>query len=107
MDGQTHSEFLLALKLCREGVAVYHVCRHFRRGSRDHSIRWICDTLGVKPRIEYTGGDRGWIGDSPFIFLDIKKIRSLGWSPKLSIRESVIKTVNFLQTNEWLFEVRE
>jgi UDP-glucose 4-epimerase len=73
----------------------------------DHSIRWICDTLGVKPRIEYTGGDRGWIGDNPFIFLDIKKIRSLGWSPKLSIRESVVKTVNFLRTNEWLFEVRE
>ena len=31
----------------------------------------------------------GWIGDSPFIFLDTAKIRSLGWKPKLSIREDI------------------
>src|ERR1043165_4633195 len=26
------------------------------------SISWICGRLGVSPRLEYTGGDRGWIG---------------------------------------------
>ncbi len=71
------------------------------------SIGWICETLGVRPGIEYTGGDRGWIGDNPFIFLDTKKIRSLGWSPKLGIREGVVKTVEFLRANEWVFETRE
>ena len=29
--------------------------------------------LGLSPRLDYTGGDRGWIGDSPFIFLDCAK----------------------------------
>lgn len=71
------------------------------------SIGWICDELGVKPELEYSGGDRGWIGDNPFIFLDTKKIQLLGWEPKFGIRDGVIKTVEFLRTNEWVFEVRD
>lgn len=71
------------------------------------SIGWICQTLGVQPRLEYSGGDRGWIGDNPFIFLDTQKIQSLGWKPKYSIREGIIKTVGFLQTNEWIFNLRK
>jgi len=70
------------------------------------SIGWISQTLGVQPRLEYTGGDRGWIGDNPFIFLDTKKIRSLGWVPKYSICEGVVKTVEYLRGNEWVMEVR-
>ena len=71
------------------------------------SIGWICQALGVQPRLEYTGGDRGWIGDNPFIFLDTKKIRSLGWKPKCSIREGVVRTVEFLKSNEWVMESRQ
>lgn len=70
------------------------------------SIGWISETLGVRPIREYTGGDRGWIGDNPFIFLDTKRIRSLGWAPKYSIREGVVRTVEFLKRNEWLLESR-
>lgn len=70
------------------------------------SIGWICEELGVKPKLEYSGGDRGWIGDNPFIFLDTKKIQSLGWKPKFDIREGVIKTVKYLRANEWVFEER-
>ena len=70
------------------------------------SIGWISQTLGVQPKLEYTGGERGWIGDNPFIFLDTKKIRSLGWAPKYSISEGVVKTVEFLKANEWVMEAR-
>jgi nucleoside-diphosphate-sugar epimerase len=48
--------------------------------------------LGLAPKRRYAGGDRGWVGDSPFIFLDTAKIRSLGWRPTLSIRDGVIRT---------------
>jgi len=71
------------------------------------SIGWISQTLGVKPQLEYSGGDRGWIGDNPFIFLDTKKISSLGWAPTHSIKEGVVKTVEFLKNNEWVMEVRK
>lgn len=66
------------------------------------SIGWICDYLGVRPKITYGGGERGWIGDSPFIFLDCSKIRSLGWRPKLSIRDALIATIKYVSTH---FEV--
>lgn len=70
------------------------------------SIGWITRELNLFPCLEYSGGDRGWIGDNPFIFLDTNRIRSLGWKPKLSIEDAVIKTVKFLQENEWVFEGR-
>jgi UDP-glucose 4-epimerase len=66
------------------------------------SVNWICEALDVSPRRTYGGGDRGWIGDNPFIFLDCSRIRSLGWRPRLSIRESVLRTVEFLRGNEWV-----
>jgi UDP-glucose 4-epimerase len=70
------------------------------------SIGWICSELDVQPKIEYSGGDRGWIGDNPFIFLDTKKIQALGWKPKFDIRQGVVKTVEYLRANEWVLESR-
>jgi UDP-glucose 4-epimerase len=70
------------------------------------SIGWISQALKVKPQLEYSGGDRGWSGDNPFIFLDTKRIRSLGWKPKHSISEGVFRTVEFLKANEWVLEAR-
>jgi len=71
------------------------------------SIGWIGEALGVTPQLEYTGGDRGWVGDNPFIFLDTAKIQALGWTPKLTIREGIVKTVDFLRANPWVMEARE
>ena len=70
------------------------------------SIRWIADYLELSPKLAYTGGERGWVGDSPFIFLDCSKIRNLGWTPRVSIREGVILTLKYLQANSWLLEKR-
>lgn len=70
------------------------------------SIGWICQELGLTPKLKYSGGQRGWIGDNPFIHLDTKKIQSLGWSPKVSIRDGILKTVQFLNKNEWVFKVK-
>jgi UDP-glucose 4-epimerase len=76
----------------------------FNLGTDEHcevndSIGWICTHLGLHPKITYAGGERGWIGDSPFILLDCSKIRSLGWRPKLSIREAVLATTNYVSTH--------
>ena len=62
------------------------------------SIGWICRHLGLDPEMQYTGGNRGWIGDNPFIFLDCSRIKALGWKPKLSIREGVVSTLRYLET---------
>ena len=70
------------------------------------SIGWISSKLGLKPELQYSGGERGWIGDNPFIYLDTSKIQALGWKPKLSIQDGVLKTVEFLQKNPWVMEAR-
>jgi UDP-glucose 4-epimerase len=72
----------------------------------DDSIGWICEYLGLSPQRTYAGGERGWIGDSPFIFLDCARIRALGWRPRLSIREGVIRTLQYLERNPTLLERR-
>lgn len=67
------------------------------------SLSWICARLGVEPQRRYTGGDRGWIGDNPFIYLDTTKVRALGWHPTLTIREGVVRTVEYLEAHPALF----
>jgi UDP-glucose 4-epimerase len=71
------------------------------------SIGFICRTLGLKPELRYTGGDRGWIGDNPFIFLDTTKILATGWKPKLSIEQGIVSTLHWLQANRWVYEARK
>ncbi|MFM9029830.1 MAG: NAD-dependent epimerase/dehydratase family protein, partial [Opitutaceae bacterium] len=68
------------------------------------SIRVICAALGIKPRLEYTGGDRGWVGDTPFIYLDTKNIQATGWRPKLTIEQGIIRTLRWLEANRWVYE---
>ena len=71
------------------------------------SIKVICKTLNVAPKLYFSGGVRGWIGDSPFIFLNIKKIRSLGWRPKLTIKDSLKQTTLYLNKNNWVYKKRK
>jgi UDP-glucose 4-epimerase len=70
------------------------------------SVAFICEALGLTPERSYSGGERGWIGDNPFILLDCAKMRSLGWAPTLSIRDGIAKTLAYLQANHWLLEAR-
>jgi UDP-glucose 4-epimerase len=71
------------------------------------SIAWISAALDLNPQITYTGGDRGWAGDNPLIYLDTTRIRALGWRPKLSIDESIRRTVAFLRNNAWIVELKD
>jgi UDP-glucose 4-epimerase len=89
---------VLATNWTREAVNVFNLGTN-EHCTVDDSIRLICELLGVSPLIRYVGGDRGWAGDSPLIFLDCSKIRRLGWVPKLTIREALARTVQFLQEN--------
>ena len=96
---------LIAVERCDSKVNIFNL------GTDEYcevseSVRWICEELGVHPEVRYAGGDRGWIGDNPFIFLDCSAIRRLGWRPKLSIRQGVVKTVRYLQDHPELLRAR-
>ncbi|MGA8213123.1 MAG: NAD-dependent epimerase/dehydratase family protein [Candidatus Sulfotelmatobacter sp.] len=64
------------------------------------SIGWICEHLGLHPKLTYSGGERGWVGDSPFILLDCSRIRALGWRPRLSIKEAVLSTIKYVSADK-------
>ncbi|HVR05011.1 MAG TPA: NAD-dependent epimerase/dehydratase family protein [Solirubrobacteraceae bacterium] len=72
----------------------------------DDSIRLLCAHLGLAPKIEYTGGRRGWIGDSPLIALDTARIRGLGWRPQLTIAQSVERTLSWFDANDYAWRPR-
>lgn len=94
---------LLAIESAPGKVNIYNLGTDEYCNVND-SISWICGRLGLTPELRYAGGDRGWIGDNPFIFLDCGSIRSLGWRPRLSIREAVTRTVDFLSQNPAITE---
>ena len=65
----------------------------------DDSVAIITRHLGVSPTIEHTGGRRGWAGDSPLIHLDCSRLRALGWKPTLTIEQSIVKTLDWLDAS--------
>ena len=70
------------------------------------SARWICEELGVSPRLEFGTGDRGWVGDNPFVFLDVQKAMNTGWAPIHTIESSVRETARWLDANRWILDSR-
>jgi UDP-glucose 4-epimerase len=94
---------LLAIRILNNKVHVLNLGTDEASRVND-SIGWISERLGLRPELSYSGGERGWIGDSPFILLDTRRIRALGWKPKLTIREGVLRTVDWLAENRWVFE---
>jgi UDP-glucose 4-epimerase len=96
---------MVAIERAQERVNVFNLGAEEFCQVRD-SVGWITTHLKLSPELEYSGGDRGWIGDNPFIFLETSKIRALGWRPRLTIREGVLKTLDYLQTHPELTESR-
>jgi len=67
------------------------------------SARLVAAHLSLSPKIEYGGGRRGWQGDNPLLQLDTTRIRALGWQPRLTIREAIVRTLEWLDANEHIW----
>ena len=52
---------------------------------------------GVKRN--YTGGERGWIGDNKLVELSLEKMKKLEWAPKVSPEEAIRKTARWTIAN--------
>jgi UDP-glucose 4-epimerase len=105
VDAMLHVTRAATARTARHHTQVYNLGTPEYVQVKD-SIRFLCAALGLQPRLEFTGGDRGWIGDNPFIFLDTKKIQATGWKPKLTIEQGVIRTLRWLEANRWVYEAR-
>jgi UDP-glucose 4-epimerase len=105
LDAMLHVVDRATAKQARHRVEIYNLGADEYVQVND-SIRFICEALKLKPRLEYSGGSKGWIGDNPFIFLDTKKIRATGWKTTLTIEQSIIRTLQWLQQNQWVLQRR-
>jgi UDP-glucose 4-epimerase len=83
---------LFGLEHASERIEIYNI------GSEDQVsvkeiARIVTEEIGLKGvRFHYTGGvrgGRGWIGDVKIMFLDISKMKRLGWTPRFNSAESV------------------
>jgi UDP-glucose 4-epimerase len=72
----------------------------------DDSVHIIAEHLSLSPTVEHTGGQRGWTGDSPLILLDTARIRGLGWQPQLTIEQGIVRTLDWLQANDYAWRDR-
>lgn len=56
----------------------------------------VCKGMGVSPEITYTGGQIGWKGDVPEFLLDISKLKSIGWKPRMNSKEAIEASIKWL-----------
>lgn len=95
-----------ALEKHLSGFQVFNI-GHDEAMTVDQSVGYIADELKLAPSIKYSGGIRGWVGDSPRIQLDCRRMKELGWTFRHSIEKGVRDTVSYLVKNPFLFESKE
>jgi UDP-glucose 4-epimerase len=96
---------LLGLEKAQSRVEVYNI------GSEDQVdvrtiARVVVEEMGLKDvRLKFTGGvdgGRGWKGDVKNMLLDITKLRSLGWRPRLNSLDAVRRATKELLADDAL-----
>jgi len=62
----------------------------------DQLADFVIEEMGLsKVTKSYTGGARGWVGDNPVVYLSTKRIKGLGWKPKISPEEAIRLTARW------------
>jgi UDP-glucose 4-epimerase len=89
--GDVADAMLLAgLAETAEPVRIFNV-GHYQSCTVNQSLTWLCESMGLHPERSYTGSS--WAGDKRLTLLDCTKLQALGWTPKVSIKEAVFRTV--------------
>jgi UDP-glucose 4-epimerase len=97
-DGRQEKSYLHVEECVR---AIQHVVEHADRDLNVYNLGTrtttsvtriadiVADEMGLDPEYEFTGGDRGWVGDVPKMRLSIEKLSALGFEPQQSSDEAV------------------
>ena len=96
---------LLANRLCTKQFETFNVATgDYLTVAAIAELVIECLELPVRPRLEYSGGDRGWKGDVPIVRLNTDRIRSLGWNCRLNsyqaMRESVLALIREIRNGK-------
>jgi UDP-glucose 4-epimerase len=68
------------------------------------TVRWIAEqtVARVSPGagLLFEEGSRGWVGDVPRFRYSIERLRALGWAPKLSSAEAILRAIDDIARQE-------
>ena len=91
---------LLGLERATDAVNILNIGHQDWLSVRE-SVSIVCRALDVSPQLSFSGGDRGWVGDSPKILLDTTRLRALGWAPSVALPDAIVETLQFLEANPY------
>ncbi len=66
----------------------------------DEIAEQVCKNIGISPIFEYTGGERGWVGDVKLMLLDISKLKDIGWKERTTFEQGVKEYISWLKKGE-------
>jgi len=109
-DGKQSKEYLY-VKDCVDGMIVGYQnasdsINIFNLGTDEQTIvdrvaDLVIEEMKLKNvRRRYTGGPRGWIGDSPVVELSLDRIEKLGWKPQIASEEAIRRTIRWTLDKE-------
>jgi len=81
------------------GTEVYNLGNYYTMYVKDLADI-VCDEMNIYPEYNFTGGDRGWKGDTPYTILSIEKALDRGWKPKYDCEEAIRRTVRWLRRDK-------
>jgi UDP-glucose 4-epimerase len=88
---------LFVWKNSNERLNVYNLGVDSRTKVKDIA-KMVIEEMSLNATIEYTGGDRGWVGDVPEFNYDLSKINNFGWKAKNTSNEAVKKAIQYILT---------
>jgi len=88
---------LFVWKNSNEKLNIYNLGVNSRTKVKDIA-QMVIEEMGLEATIEYTGGDRGWVGDVPEFNYDLTKINTFGWTAKYTSNEAVRKSIQYILT---------
>jgi UDP-glucose 4-epimerase len=82
-----------AAPVANDPVAAAHIYNvgHYQSCTVNESLGWLCESLQIEPERVYTG--TSWKGDKALTLLDCTRLMALGWTPQVSIKDAVLRTV--------------
>lgn len=109
-DGLQEKPYLYVKELIDGILYCYHnsnnKINYFNLGTESSTsvndiIKIMNNILNINPKIKYTGGSKGWVGDIPKFKYDLSKVQNLGWKSTMTSNEAVDTTFKLLK-DQWM-----
>ena len=77
-------------------IALYNIGPEDEGAKVSTIAQTVVDVSGRGVPLQFTGGDRGWVGDVPRFFYSVEKLAKLGWRPRMKSEQAVRRAVEEL-----------